>query len=286
MKEEIDVFSEVEEHFGVPWRIYTYRKDNHLAIFLNCLWESEEKWCIQSSLIIKLLAVNGKSLVNNDDRNFGNMPREEITWGWNDFIAWDKLMKGFVSDDCVSVEVCVKIRKMSGIKFRNFDESNKPYSDIVLIVEDQKFYVSKLYLSSQSTYFEALFLRNFEESKKSEIEIKDIKAEDFQKFLELLYGESAIDESTIEGILHLGDMYDAKLAIRKCEKFLMESSEKTMKEKLKLAYRYRLKKLRNRCMSKITTISDISSVVSQNVDEMDPSVILELLQKSISLYMR
>ncbi|PIC47904.1 hypothetical protein B9Z55_007083 [Caenorhabditis nigoni] len=284
MKEGINVYSEVEEHFGVPWGIYTVRDDNKFGIFLYCSFESKEKWSIQTSRDVKLLAVNGQSKVKNANRSFGNMEGDGSNWGWSDFIEWDKMVEAYVTDDCVSVEIFVKILKMTGIKFRHFDESNKPFSDVVLKVEEKKFYVAKLTLSSQSTYFEALFLRNFEESKKSEIELKNVKAEDFQKFLELLYGESSIDESTIDGIVHLADMYDSKLAIRKCEKFLMEYSEKTLKEKLKLAYRYRLKNLKNKCMSKITTIADISSVLSHDANEMDPSVILELLQKSISLY--
>ncbi|CAO4366644.1 unnamed protein product [Caenorhabditis nigoni] len=284
MKEKENYYSEEEQHFGVQWSISTIREDNKFGNFLNCSFESKEKWSIQTSRDVKLLDVNGQSKVKNADRSFGNMEGDALNWGWSEFIEWEELMKNFVTDDSLVVEVSVKILKMAGIKFRNFDESNKPFSDVVLIVEDQKFYVSKLYLSSQSTYFEALFLRNFEESKKSEIEIKDIKAADFQKFLELLYGESSIDESTIEGILRLADMYDVKTAIRKCEEFLMENCEKTLKEKLKLAYQYRLKNLKNKCMSKITTISDISSVLSHDANDMDPSVVLELLQKSISLH--
>ncbi|CAO4366655.1 unnamed protein product [Caenorhabditis nigoni] len=238
MKEGINVYSEEEEHFGVPWRIYTVRENNHFGIFLECSWKTEEKWTIQASRDVKLLSVNGQSMVKSGDRSFGNMEGHNTGWGWYTFIEWDKLMKNFVSDDSVIVEVCVKIRQMTGIKLRNFAESNKQFSDVVLIVEDQKFHVSKLYLASQSTYFNSLLLGNFEESKKSEIEIKDVKSEDFQKFLELLYGESSIDESTIEGILHLSDMYDAKLAVRKCEEFLVENSNNTLEEKLKLSYRY------------------------------------------------
>ncbi|CAO4366656.1 unnamed protein product [Caenorhabditis nigoni] len=279
MKEGERYYSDEDEHFGVPWRIHTIHKDNHFGIFFACLWESEEKWSIQNERDIKLLSVNGQSMVQSADSSFGNMEADSLGWGWSAFIKWDELMNNFVSDDSVIVEVCVKILKMTGIKLRSFDESNKEFSDVVLIAEDQKFYVLKLYLASQSTYFEALFLRNFEESKKSEIEIKDVKSEDFQKFLELLYGESSIDESTIEGILRLSDMYDAKLAIRKCEEFLMENSEKTLKEKLKLAYRYNLKNLKNKCMSEITTVSDIRSVLSNDPSEMDPTLMWELLQK-------
>ncbi|CAO4367507.1 unnamed protein product [Caenorhabditis nigoni] len=137
-------------------------------------------------------------------------------------------------------------------------------------------------MASQSSYFDSLLHGNFEESKKSEIPLSDIKSDDFQHFLELLYGESSIDESTIDGIVHLSDMYDAKLAIRKCEEFLVEYSKKSLKEKLKLAYKYSLKQLKDDCLSKISSSSDIRSVLSYDSSEMDPAVILELLQKSIS----
>ncbi|PIC47912.1 hypothetical protein B9Z55_007090 [Caenorhabditis nigoni] len=78
-------------------------------------------------------------------------------------------------------------------------------------------------------------------------------------------------------------MYDAKLEIQKCEEFLMESSEKTLKEYLKLAHRYKLRNLKNKCLSKITTASDIRSVLSHDTNEMDPSVVGALLQKSLTL---
>ncbi|UMM37680.1 hypothetical protein L5515_009365 [Caenorhabditis briggsae] len=38
---------------------------------------------------------------------------------------------------------------------------------------------------------------------------------DFQNFLELIYGESSIDDDTVPGILHLADMYDVPMVIRK-----------------------------------------------------------------------
>ncbi|PIC47906.1 hypothetical protein B9Z55_007085 [Caenorhabditis nigoni] len=270
MEEKVYYDSKEEKHFGVPWKIYTIRRGNLFGIDLNCSWKSDEKWAIQTSSDVKLLSVNGPKMIKS---GFAITINRFTSRGYCKYIEWDKMKEDYVIDDCISVEICVKIRKMTGIKFRNFDESNKQFSDVVLI-----------YLASQSTYFNSLLLGKFEESEKSEIEIKDIKAADFQKFLELLYGESAIDESTIDGILHLADMCDAELAIRKCEKFLMEYSEKTMKEKLKLAHRYNLKNLQNKCMSKITTVSEISSVISHDVNEMDPSVVLELLQKSISLH--
>ncbi|UMM19865.1 hypothetical protein L5515_015295 [Caenorhabditis briggsae] len=159
MKEGEKYYSEIEEHFGVPWSIYTIRSENKFGLYLECSHKIDEKWTIKTSRRVKLLAVYGESMARSYDRGFGNAEGDDSSWGWIDFIEWDKMMELYMADDSVSVEIF------------------------------------------------------------------DVKSEDFRKFLELLYGESSIDESTIEGILHLADKYDAKLAIRKCEKFLMKNFE-------------------------------------------------------------
>ena len=50
-------------------------------------------------------------------------------------------------DDHITIECHVEIFEMSGIekkKLKNFDATMEEYSDLVIIVEDEKFYVSKL----------------------------------------------------------------------------------------------------------------------------------------------
>ncbi|ULU13250.1 hypothetical protein L3Y34_016032 [Caenorhabditis briggsae] len=98
--------------------------------------------------------------------------------------------------DNLTLEVEVEIIKMTGSKkekMRTFDESQKDVSDVVLVVQDTQFYVSEMYLASQSTYLKTLFLGGFSESKKSEIALTGIDADEFQHFLEVLYGEFSID---------------------------------------------------------------------------------------------
>ncbi|PIC48964.1 hypothetical protein B9Z55_007744 [Caenorhabditis nigoni] len=280
MKEGENNFSPIEEHFGVPWKISTIRKDGKFGFFLHCGLKKADKWSIELNREQKLLSMAGKTVSKSGTKTFS---KPGVEWGWSSFVTWDELMKNHVVDDSFSVEVHATIIKMIGIKLRNFDESTEKYSDVVLIVEGTKFYVLKQYLASQSTYFDSLLLGNSKEtkkSKKSEITLSDIKSDDFQHFLELICGESSIDESTIDGIIHLSNKYDAKLAIQKCEEFLMKYSEKPLKEKLKLASKYNLKQLKNDCLSKISSSSDIRSVLSYDSSEMDPAVVLELLQKS------
>ncbi|CAO4367345.1 unnamed protein product [Caenorhabditis nigoni] len=165
-----------------------------------------------------------------------------------------------------------------------FDESVADFSDIVLIVNDRKFYLSKYFLALQSSYFKTLFSGKFKESQKNEIELKDIDPDDFQYFLELIHGESSIDDDTVGGILYLADMYDVPTAMRKCEEFLLENSEKSTKELLQMVARYNLENLKEKCMSEIKTVADIRAVLPPNIKDLDPLIMAELFEKSLSLH--
>ncbi|UMM19874.1 hypothetical protein L5515_015298 [Caenorhabditis briggsae] len=205
--------------------------------------------------------------------------------GYVEFITWDELMKNYLIDDSVTVEARVKILKMTGIKkkqLQSFDESTEELSDVVLVVENVKFHVSKLFLARQSSYFKSLLLGNFAEAKQSEVTLSSANSIDFQNYLEVLHGEPAIDDDTVNGILNLADMYDTPTVVRQCEKFLIEKSVKLLKQKLELSKKYNFKNLKNKCLSEIKSIDDIRSVLSADVSQMDPSVLASLLQKSIS----
>ncbi|EFP06503.1 hypothetical protein CRE_08394 [Caenorhabditis remanei] len=103
---------------------------------------------------------------------------------------------------------------------RNFDETTKEVSDI-LVVNEEKFYVIKLATLNQWN---------------------GIDADDFQYFLELLYGEKVINEMTVEEILLIAKMYNTPVVIRQCEDFLLDSSKKTLKKKLQMSVKYNLEK--------------------------------------------
>ncbi|EFP11793.1 hypothetical protein CRE_26751 [Caenorhabditis remanei] len=167
---------------------------------------------------------------------------------------------------------------------RLFDESVKEFSDVVLIVEQMKFYVNKLFLASESSYFKSLFIGSFEESKKDEISLKDVEAKYFQLFLESLYGDPVINDETVDGILKLADMFDAQRVRQKCEVYLIKESKKSLKEKLDLAVKFNSSELKESCLNQIKTVNDIRDVMPDNPKEMDPDVLAFLLQKSLSLH--
>lgn len=65
--------------------------------------------------------------------------------------------------------------------------SRFPETDVTLIVEDQKFHVSRAVLSQHSPIFNVMFNGHFKESKEKEIVLKDKKAEHFEEFLRSFY---------------------------------------------------------------------------------------------------
>lgn len=202
-------------------------------------------------------------------------------------MSWDTLIKDYLIDDSVIIEAAVKITKMHGISkkaLKSFEKTNEKFSDVVLSVEDKKFFVLRKFLAFHSTYFEALLLGKFKEADNSEVTLNDINSTDFQNLLELLYGETAIDNDSVDGILHLAHIYDVPVANRKCEEFLLEKSGKSIKDLLKIANQYQLENLTKESLAKINSFDDIKSAVAGDLEEMDPKVVAALLRKAIDFH--
>ncbi|UMM14188.1 hypothetical protein L5515_002098 [Caenorhabditis briggsae] len=139
-----------------------------------------------------------------------------------------------------------------------------------------------MYLASQSTYLKTLFLGGFSESKKSEIALTGIDADEFQHFLEVLYGEFSIDDFTVEGIYLIADFYDTPMMTKKCEMFLLKESKKDFNKKLQISSKYRLEELKNQCLSRINKIENVRELLPADLSDLDPLVALTILQKCAS----
>ena len=195
-------------------RVYLWKEDDQLLLFLQCLKSlSDEKWLISSDANFKLVSTNGKCHSKVVTIKHGNVNgnSEFIAYGPHPYIKWDKMEEDFLEDGKLAVEIHVKIKEMTGIyknDLKSFGDEMKSFSDVVLVVNEKKFHTLKLvssrvstliymnffqYLSGHSPYFNSLLMGNFQESKKSEIKLTGIDANDFQNYLELLYGEQSID---------------------------------------------------------------------------------------------
>ncbi|CAP37454.1 Protein CBG20453 [Caenorhabditis briggsae] len=227
-----------EEYFGVKWKIRIHKWNEILNLFLHTNLSVNQE--IQFDYTTKIFSKNKKKI--SLESGSGVMKVSDQSF-FCDLIDWKTMEEEYLNDGKLEVEFHVKITEMIGFpkeELRSFGEEMKQFSDVVLKIEDRKFYISKLYLASQSPYFATLFMGKFQESEKSEIELKDVNPDDFQCFLEVIYAEDAIDDDTVERILQIADMYETPLAIKKCEKFLIKKSKMELKKKLELTEKYGL----------------------------------------------
>ncbi|CAO4367321.1 unnamed protein product [Caenorhabditis nigoni] len=233
-------YSEWENHYNVKWCVSLQRINGRLGFYVHCHpIAPSDKWSIRTKLKFKVERKNHDVVIRSSEQCY----RKSTAWGYANCIEWEEMKNWCLVDGNLTVEAIVTIIETTGLgkkKIRTFDESEKDVSDVILVVGDTKFYVSKMFLASQSSVFKALLLGNFSESQQSEVTLNGIDPGDFHYFLEVLYGESAVDDFNVEGVTLLADMYDAPTAIRRCEEFLLKESKMTLEEKLEIAIRYTL----------------------------------------------
>ncbi|KAF1767464.1 hypothetical protein GCK72_007423 [Caenorhabditis remanei] len=194
-KEGVYQYSPREEHFNIPWKMSVVRRDGFLGVYLYCDQLKTNK-SIRVEFSIQLITVTGKKNQLHTSLTYNT---KNYAWGWGKFLDWKKMEKDYMIDEHITVETHVKIIEITGIKrkkLKNFDATMEEYSDLVIIVEDEKFHISKFFLADQSTYFKSLLTRKQEESEKPDTTLDDCKSEDFQCFLELIYGEFLASQST------------------------------------------------------------------------------------------
>ncbi|GMT29566.1 hypothetical protein PFISCL1PPCAC_20863, partial [Pristionchus fissidentatus] len=118
-------------------------------------------------------------------------------------------------------------------------------STIILKVGEKKLHVSKQILSVHSPVFAAMFYGEFEEKNKEEIEINEVKYEEFVDLLNMIYPTSIeANARTVAHILKLADLYDCKVVLERAESYLIDTTKFTTAAKLKMADEYRLDHLK------------------------------------------
>ncbi|CAL2033825.1 unnamed protein product [Caenorhabditis brenneri] len=125
--------------------------------------------------------------------------------------------------------------------FRKFDDPTA--SDVVLVVGEEKFHLSKWFLCSHSDYFTGLFGHNFAESDQQEVNLHELHPYHFHSFLEVLLGEPAINDRNVSEILKIMDYIQAPTVFRACEKFLVEETKKPDDELVEIAERWHMDQL-------------------------------------------
>ncbi|PIC48874.1 hypothetical protein B9Z55_007694 [Caenorhabditis nigoni] len=247
-KEKVTNFSEKEDHFNVNWSIGVKRHFNPwLGFYVYCepIAPPSDKWSIRTRLELRVVGPHQDGVSKTCERFY----EKSGGLGIFKFLNWEEMKLWYLVDGNLTVEATVTIIEMTGFEkkeIRKFDESQKDVSDVILV-----------FLASQSSVFKALLLGNFSESQQSEVALNGSDPNDFQGFLEVLYGEKGIDDTNVEAVALLADMYNAQTVTRKCDEFLLKESKKPFLQKRDIATRYHLEKSEKQCNDGLRTLENL-----------------------------
>ena len=144
---------------------------------------------------------------------------------------------------------------------RDFSEPWK-FSDVVLVVEEQRFNVHRSTLAMWSPVFERMFTSGFKEKNSDEIPLPGKKASEIKELLQIMYPsleEKVVTKANCYFLLDLAREYQIASITQKCEHFL-DSAVKTGSENDVLAVlivgqEYDLQKLIKTCVYEARRLS-------------------------------
>lgn len=157
----------------------------------------------------------------------------------------------------------------------DFSEQWK-FSDVVLVVEEQRFHVHRSTLAIWSPVFETMFTADFKEKNSDEISLPGKKANEIKELLQIMYDTSldkdVVTKSNCYFLLDLAHEYQIASITQKCEDFLV-STVKKRKENDVLAVlivgqKYELKTLIKTCIyeARLLKLHELNS----KRDEIEP----------------
>ena len=98
------------------------------------------------------------------------------------------------------------------------------FSDVVLVVEDQKFHVHRSTLAFWSPVFEKMFMSDFKEKANDEIPLPGKKASEIKQLLHMMYPsleEKPVTKSNCYFLFALAHEYQIESIAQKCEAFMV-----------------------------------------------------------------
>ena len=128
-------------------------------------------------------------------------------------------------------------------------------SDLVLVVEDQKFHVHRGILAFWSPVFEKMFTSEFKEKNKDEIPLPGKKASEIQTLLLMMYHsveEKQVTKVNCYFLFELAHEYQIESIARKCEALMASMVKKRMEYDVLAMFvygqKYELKTLTSTCI--------------------------------------
>jgi len=162
------------------------------------------------------------------------------------------------------------------------------WSDVVLIVESQKFHVHRFTLAMWSPVFETMFTSEFKEKNSCEIPLPGKKASEIKELLLIIYPTvsgkrwKTVTNNNCYFLVKLADEYQMEEIRMRCEDILVDLVSKkqgnTFLADLPFAQTYKLENLLNTIVKKARQLRLHDFKSHQMYHKMDPHIYKEIME--------
>ncbi|XP_068687033.1 BTB and MATH domain-containing protein 38-like [Montipora foliosa] len=158
-------------------------------------------------------------------------------------------------------------------------------SDVVLVVEEERFHVHRAMLAFWSPVFEKMFTSKFQEKDKNEVPLPGKKAREIRQILLLIYPsltEREITEENCYFLLKLAHEYQMAAIVTRCEDFMANKVKVKAKESaladLVFAQTYKLEKLKLASVTQAYCLSLDELKNDEMFDQIQPNNLQEIME--------
>ena len=164
---------------------------------------------------------------------------------------------------------------------------NQPWklSDVILVVEEEKFHVHRAVLALSSPVFEKMFSLEFQEKDKKEVTLPDKKAGEVEELLLMLYpsvAEKQITEENCFFLVNLAHEYQIQAIVRRCEDFMVENVKTKAKDciitELIFARKYELVRLKRATIEQAYNLSLEELKNDKRYDQIEEDDLMDIME--------
>jgi len=162
------------------------------------------------------------------------------------------------------------------------------FSDVVLVVEDQKFHVHRSTLSIWSPVFETMFTSMFKEKNMYEIPLPGKKASEIKELLLMIYptvsetGWNTVTNENCYFLVELADEYQMDVIKQRCENFLVTQVNSSFGNfflsHLTFAQTHKLERLVKTIITKACRLSLKDFKSHDMYDKMEPDIYKQIVE--------
>ena len=162
------------------------------------------------------------------------------------------------------------------------------FSDVVLVVEDQKFHVHRSTLAYWSPVFEKMFLSDFKEKSNDEIPLPGKNASEIKHLLHMMYPSLEVKPFTKSNCYFLFELareYQMESIAQKCEALMVsmvkQRTENDVLAMLIYGQKYQLKSLISTCIYEARRLTLNELKQHKRREEVEPDNYLQIAEKII-----